>query len=315
VQGDDKELMDAIDAEVEQQVTTSPRVALEFRHTFGTADTSLAQQWISYGLGQHTDEVNAMALSAQDTATVYDGQGTEQDEEGEDDDAPVDSGNTVGDLTAGTRVVLVNHRDSFYGAVGTVAGPAAAGGHVAVTFDLKPGGRYNVPAAHLDVYTDPAQTARLLKGNGGRWTITGVPSLVQFLRAKEGDNGRWAFTGSVALSCWAREYNVPFRHPHDMDIVVANLNGWYYDLGQAVNGTPGMPSIKANHRTLRLDLGKLDIIAAGQGLGEFGAGPYTVGGVPVVGLRTIGHYKEMRNTPKDVEDLKFVDQLLRLQEK
>ncbi|MEV6716266.1 hypothetical protein AB0M48_30000 [Lentzea sp. NPDC051208] len=294
----------AIDAALDRRLAAAPQLAVDFNRTFGSQDALIAQEWINYGLAQHADEMSDVVLTAREAASV-----PQPDQMVT---TPVNSGRTVADLEPRTRVVLINHNDSFYGAVGTVDRPVS-GTHVRVAFDLKPNAHYDVPAAHLDLHRDMDHVRSLLEMDDGRWTFTGVPSLVQFLRAKEANNGKWAFTGSVALSYWAREYNVRFRHPHDMDIVVANLDAWYFDFGLAVNGSPGMPSLTADHRTVQLSIGKLDIIADGRGLGEFGAGPHLVGGVPVVGLRTIGYYKKKRGAPKDLEDLKVVNRLLRLQ--
>ena len=302
MEGNDDELTETLDALLAQQLSAEEGRIAGFQSMFDPDDVMVAQQWVVHGLSEHTEEVAAMVTSAQEM---------EQDEEEPEGEAEVDSGNAVGDLPAGTRVLLIDHRESFYGAAGTVGGAASAT-HVRVTFDVKPTVSYDVPAAHLDFLRDAGQVRQMLEDNGGRWTFNGVPSLVEFLRAKEEANGRWAFTGSVALSYWAREYDVPFRHPHDIDIVVEKLNSWYYDFGLAIDGYPGRPTVTGNHRTVQLNMGTLDILADGQGLGEFGSGPHTVGGVPVVGLKTIGAYKKRRGTQKDLADLRVVDQLIRL---
>jgi hypothetical protein len=304
MEGNDEELAEAMDAEFARQLAGSTELAAEFQSMFGPDDALVGQQWIAHGLTEHTEDVGDMVTSAQEK---------EKEEEERPEVGPVvDSGRTVHDLPARTRVLLINHDDSFYGAIGTVTGAASAT-HVRVTFDLKPTVSYDVPAAHLDFHRDAAQVRQMLEDAGGQWTFNGVPSLVEFLRAKEDENGAWAFTGSVALSYWARQYNVPFRHPHDIDIVVADLGPWYFDIVKAISGRPGEPPLRSDHKTVRLNMGTLDILAAGRGLGEFGSGPHTVGGVPVVGLRTIGAYKKRRGSPKDLEDLRVVDQLIRLQ--
>lgn len=302
---DDQELTEAMDTEVTRQLPTVPQLVTDFQTTFGSADTMLTQQWIGYGLAQHSEDVS--------TVVSLDGS-TEADYTAAEEDVPVDSGYTVKDLPKNTKVILIDHHESFYGAVGTVRGPVSET-EVSVVFDVKPTTPYDVPAAHLDIERDVEHATRILKDSGGLWTFNGVPSLVTFLRAKEDENGQWAFIGSVALSYWAREYNVKFRHPHDMDIVVSSLNAWFYDFGLAVDGQPGRPSMTADHRTLQLSMCNLDIIADGEGLGDFGSGPVTVGGVPVVDLETIKKYKKKRGEPKDLADLKVIDHIIGLRDK
>ncbi|HEY1571139.1 MAG TPA: hypothetical protein VGG05_07345 [Pseudonocardiaceae bacterium] len=330
---DDQELTEAMDTEVTRQLTTVPQLVTAFQATFGSADAMLTQQWIGYGFAQHGEDVSTVV--SQDVSTVApekdmsmavdeeiweeagskdDDSDKEADVAAEEDDVPVDSGYTVQDLPKNTKVILIDHHESFYGAVGTVRGPVSDT-EVSVVFDVKPTTPYDVPAAHLDIERDVEHAIRILADSGGLWTFNGVPSLVTFLRAKEGDNGQWAFIGSVALSYWAREYNVKFRHPHDMDIVVNSLNSWYYDFGLAVDGSPGRPSMTADHRTLGLSMCNLDIIANGEGLGDFGSGPITLGGVAVVDLETIKKYKKKRGEPKDLADLKVIDEIIRLRDK
>ncbi|HEX3650301.1 MAG TPA: hypothetical protein VHV49_17890 [Pseudonocardiaceae bacterium] len=330
---EDQELTEAMDTEVTRQLPTVPQLVTAFQTTFGSADTTLTQQWIGYGLAQHSEDVStvvsqdgstvtpekdvSMAVDVEiqeDTGSKDEESDKEADVTAEEEDVPVDSGYKVKDLPKNTKVVLIDHHESFYGAVGTVRG-AVSETEVSVVFDVKPTTPYNVPAAHLDIERDVEHATRILKDSGGLWTFNGVPSLVTFLRAKEGENGQWAFIGSVALSYWAREYKVTFRHPHDMDIVVNSLNAWYYDFGLAVNGTPGRPSMTADHRTLELSMCNLDIIANGKGLGDFGSGPITVGGVPVVDLETIKKYKKKRGEPKDLADLKVIDHIIGLRDK
>lgn len=311
MQGDDEELTKAMDEEVARLLTATPQLVTDFQTTFGSADTLLAQQWISHGLTPHSDQVSTTVQSAQ---TFTD----EEDEvldEGRawDDETPATPVKTVKDLPQGTRVIVVNRMQSYYGAVGTVV-RRVDDKLVSVEFDLKPNRPYDVPVADLDIHRGGNEVSALLKTEDGLWTFNGVPSVVEFLRSKEADNGPWAFTGSVALSYWAREYDVPFRSPKDMDIVVSNLNGWYYDFGLAVWGRPGEPTAQGDHKTIQLNMGKLDILADGKGLAELGDGPHQVGGVNVVSLRTIGAYKEKRGEAKDLEDLKVVAQLILLHE-
>jgi hypothetical protein len=322
MEADDQELTDVMDTEVTRQLDTVPQLVADFQTTFGSADTMLTQRWIDYGFTQHTEDVST-AVSQDVSMVVPEIQmetgwkDEESDREAEfaaEEDVPVDSGYTVKDLPKGTKVILIDHHESFYGAVGTVRGPVSET-ELSVVFDVKPTTPYNVPAAHLDIERDVEHATRVLKDSDGRWTFNGVPSLVTFLRAKEDENGQWAFIGSVALSYWARQYNMKFRHPHDMDIVVDGLNGWYYDFGLAVNGEPGRPSMTADHRTLALSMCNLDIIANGEGLGDFGSGPIMVGGVPVVDLETIRKYKKQRGEAKDLADLKVIDVIIRLRDK
>jgi hypothetical protein len=306
MEAEDEDLSAAMDEQVGELMDSNPELVADILATFGTASPAVTQQWVSFGLAENTAQVNAIVRT----------HATDTDKRDEtEEDAQVDS-RTVDELPSGTRVVLINQRESFYGAIGTVAGPPRSATHVPVVFDSKPGASYNVPAADLDLYRNATQVKQLLVDEEGTWTFNGVPSLVTFLQAKQHTNGRWAFTGSVALSYWARKYGVSFRHPHDIDIVVDNLLAWHNGIVKAVTGQdtrrPAGPD--SSHMTVELSMGKVDIIANGKGLGEFGAGPYVVDGVPVVGLRTIGHYKQKRGKDKDLEDLRIVDRLIRLQD-
>ncbi|MGH3874571.1 MAG: hypothetical protein ACRDSR_24235 [Pseudonocardiaceae bacterium] len=206
-----------------------------------------------------------------------------------------------------TRVIVSNPDDPFYLAVGSVTDPYTAT-HIRVRFDLKPNKIYEVPVTDLDAYHASTKFYDNLQMDQTR-TINGVPSLVQFFREHETQNGKWALTGSAALACWAHHYEVPFRHPGDIDVVVANLNAWHYDVKLAVTGRPGEPTMTANHRTIQLGMFQLDLLANGGGLGEFGDGVWTVDGVPVVGLDIIEKYKLIRGSAQDAKDIEVVRQI------
>src|SRR5690349_16713222 len=117
MEGSDDELIEVLDAGVVHQLGTMPGLATGFQATFGPGDALVGQQWLAHGLTEHAEEVAAMVTSAQEM---------EQDEEEPEGETEVDSGHAVGDLPAGTRVLLIDHRESFYGAAGTVDGAASA---------------------------------------------------------------------------------------------------------------------------------------------------------------------------------------------
>lgn len=305
---DDEELIEVLDQGVVRQIANVPYVTTNFRNTFGTASTALTQQWVNYGMAQHNQVVHTtVQQSVPHHQNAYTTQ-SDQDFEMGSEDAKL----SVRDLPSGTRVLLVNDEDSFYGAVGTVR-RVVDNTSVSVEFDLKQGKPYTVPVAHLEIYQGNSHATETLKDGNDLWIFNGVPSVVRFMQAKQSECGKWAFIGSVALAYWAAHYSVAFRSPHDIDIVVSDVNAWYREFRAAIGAVPRAPSLNADHKTVELNLGHVDLIADGQGLGEFGSGPHTIGGVPVVGLQTIGSYKKKRNQDKDREDLKVVDQLLRLQ--
>jgi hypothetical protein len=207
-----------------------------------------------------------------------------------------------------TRVIVNNQGDPFYLAAGVVTGPKSET-HIKVRFDMRPGLTYEVPVADLNRFQAGSTFYQDLR-QGETRTISGVPSLVRFFREHETENGKWALTGSSALAVWAHHYGVEFRWPKDIDVVVAKLNAWYFDLGLAATGSPGAPTVSANHRTVDLGMFTLDILAAGEGLGEFGDGLWTMDGAPVVGLGIIKKYKLLRDNEQDRADIKVLDTVL-----